>query len=255
MTRAVLLKKIGSSLKRRGATGTIKRGIAVIRDVTKTQLQHCINGVECLVVRMQRSPAATFSLGDQKFFYLYHPYNRTWENERAIEVSIARKLLEASHKKGQQILEVGNVLNHYCDIPHTVVDFYERGRRIINEDIVNFSPRNSYDLIISVSTIEHIGYDTGEIPDADKSVRAIHKLKSLLKKGGIILLTFPMGYNSNLDSAVKTNPELFGELRFFQKISSDNKWLEVDYRSGILARYGSPYKFANTIVIAVIRAK
>jgi hypothetical protein len=38
-----------------------------------------------------------------------------------------------------------------------VLDKYEQAPGVINEDVVSFSPPQKYDLIVSVSTLEHVG--------------------------------------------------------------------------------------------------
>lgn len=101
--------------------------------------------------------AKTFQFDGREYEYLYHPYNKTWENERGVEIPIFRELL--LNHKGKRVLEVGNVLSHYFPIHHEVVKQYEVGSSVINEDIVEFVPQDKYDLILSISTLEHVGWD------------------------------------------------------------------------------------------------
>ena len=78
----------------------------------------------------------------------YHRYNMTWANERAVEVPIAAEFLRRFD--GKRVLEVGNVTTHYLDTEHTVIDKYERGSGIVNEDIADFAPGERFDLILSL---------------------------------------------------------------------------------------------------------
>ena len=126
--------------------------------------------------------------------YFYHRYNKTWKNERSIEIPVA--LYELEKYKGKRILEVGNVLQHYVKVDHEVLDKYEPGDNIIHEDILNCNHSN-YDFIISISTIEHIGIDDKPINPA-RSIVALKKIQSMLKDGGKIFISFPVGYNSAL---------------------------------------------------------
>lgn len=57
------------------------------------------------------------------------------------------------------MLEVGNVLSHYFPIHHDIVDKYEVCPGVINQDIADFLPQEKYDLILSISTVEHVGWD------------------------------------------------------------------------------------------------
>jgi hypothetical protein len=74
------------------------------------------------------------------------------ENERIIEILIIKDYL----KLYKNILEIGNVLNHYYKCNHTVIDKYEIGDNIINCDVLNppcFPSCSMFDLIISISTL------------------------------------------------------------------------------------------------------
>ncbi|MBT3614639.1 MAG: hypothetical protein HN524_01475, partial [Verrucomicrobia bacterium] len=104
-----------------------------------------------------RLAKAEFVFEDKSLPLFYHRYNMTWATERAVEVPIAQEFIERF--AGKRVLEVGNVTPHYLDTAHTVLDKYERGPGIINEDIAGYSPPERFDLILSVSTFEHIGYD------------------------------------------------------------------------------------------------
>src|ERR687896_193842 len=64
-----------------------------------------------------------FELGGRRYRYFAHPYNATWRNERAVELSLAVALLEELSEA--RVLEVGNVLAHYGYGGHDVVDKYE----------------------------------------------------------------------------------------------------------------------------------
>ena len=119
--------------------------------------------------------AKTFQFDGQEYEYLYHPYNRTWKNERGVEIPIFRELL--FKHEGKRVLEVGNVLSHYFPIHHEVVDKYEVAPGVINRDIVEFVPQDKFDLIISISTLEHVGWD--EQPQKPiKLLQAIDHLRS-----------------------------------------------------------------------------
>jgi len=137
-----------------------------------------------------------FHFKNKKINYFHHSYNSTWANERAIEIPLIQNFL-----KGEQgrILEVGNVLSHYMEINWDVLDKYENSEFVINEDLVNFKPSKKYKKIISISTLEHVGFD--ELPkDNTKILKAIENLKSnCLMKGGSFIFTVPIGWNPDLD--------------------------------------------------------
>ncbi|MBH0181576.1 MAG: hypothetical protein HP490_07860 [Nitrospira sp.] len=58
--------------------------------------------------------AQTFVFDGQSYPYLYHFCNKTWKNERGVEIPIFREIL-LRHQTGR-ILELGNVLAHYVSM-------------------------------------------------------------------------------------------------------------------------------------------
>ncbi len=189
----------------------------------------------------------SFSFARRDYEYVYHRHNVTWMNERAVELSIVWDFVE--RHDGAQILEVGNVLSHYFSIDHDVVDKYERAARVINQDIVDYQPEQKYDLIVSISTLEHVGWD--EQPrDPLKIPKAVDNLERLLKPGGKMLLTFPLGYNSYLDELLYDGVLRFDEQRYLKRMSSDNRWHEVEWHAARGTSYNRPYFYANALVVA-----
>jgi len=96
------------------------------------------------------------------------------ENERAVEIPIIWHIVREN--KGKRILEAGNVLSHYFRVDHDIVDKYERAEDVINEDVVNFQPSKKYDLIVSISTLGHVGWDENP-KEPSKILKAIEHLK------------------------------------------------------------------------------
>jgi hypothetical protein len=179
--------------------------------------------------------------------YSIHPF--TLDNERTVEISIAEALLK---NRTGSILEVGNVLSNYLSFPHDVVDKYEKAPGVINEDIVSYSPGKSYDFIVTLSTLEHVGWD--ETPrEPEKIHRAIAHLKGLLKGGGELVATLPLGYNTYVDQILATKQTGFTECIYLKRINSANEWREVSLEEVVGAAYGSPYLCANAICVGFFR--
>ncbi len=155
----------------------------------------------------------SFLFDGQKYEYFRHQYNGAWSNERSVEVPIVYSAV--LNALGRKILEVGDVLQHYYHFPHDILDKYEVNTGVINEDVLDFQPAYPYDLIVSISTLEHVGYDSyhgKEEKDPDKVLRAIRKIRSWLSPYGIGVITFPLGYNPHLDDHWKA-----GRLGFMQE--------------------------------------
>lgn len=143
-----------------------------------------------------------FTIQGRNYKYFYHKYNNTWDNERAVEIPI---LMESfNENEGKNILEVGNVLSNYFSVNHDIIDKYEHAVNVNNQDIVDFHPSKKYNLIVSISTLEHVGWD--EIrQDPTKIFKVRDNLKSLLTSKGICVVTIPIGYNKELDILLNEN--------------------------------------------------
>jgi hypothetical protein len=167
----------------------------------------------------------TFRFKKYDYKYFNHWYNTTWNNERTIEIPIICRYL--SENMDDNILEIGNVLSHYFKINHDVVDKYEKAEGVINEDVVDFQTSKKYNLIISISTLEHVGWD--EIPrDPEKIFSAIDNLKLHLAPEGKLVVTLPLGQNSILDNYLETGKIKFTENYYLRRITKSNKWKELN---------------------------
>ncbi|MEM0465197.1 MAG: hypothetical protein QXW97_00675 [Candidatus Pacearchaeota archaeon] len=193
-----------------------------------------------------------FIFNNKKIPYLINAYNLSWMNERTIEIPIILELIKKV--KAKRILEVGAVLQHYIEINWDVVDKFEKGdKRVLNLDIVDFKPKKKYDLILSISTLEHIGFDDENNPE--KIISAIKNIKQILKKNGIFVATMPLGYNKYMDKLIFNKKIDFDEIYFMKRISRKNKWKQVNINEVKNVRYNYPYNNANAIVIAIYRNK
>jgi hypothetical protein len=147
-------------------------------------------------------------------------------------------------------LEVGNVLSHYLRFKHKIVDKYEKETYADNVDIIDFNPEEKYNLIISISTLEHIGYDE-PIKEVGKSKGAIQRIIDLLDNNGIALITVPLGYNPEIDSIVRNNEIEFSKKYFLKRISRLNLWEETNLEEAMNYKYGSKYPCANAIAFLI----
>jgi SAM-dependent methyltransferase len=187
-----------------------------------------------------------FQVGQRSYPYFVHPYNRTWTNERIVEVPLTMEVVR--RYQGKMILEFGNVLGHYESFQHDIVDKYETSAGVINEDVISFEPQAPYDLIVSISTLEHVGWD--EYPrDSTKISRALAHLKKCLKPGGFLFMTVPLGYNPEHDEFLRKNPQLFDRMTFIKRQDVANHWSEAKAADSWGARYSDPFPAANVIAV------
>jgi hypothetical protein len=193
--------------------------------------------------------AKTFVFDGRTYPYLFHFCNKTWKNERGVEIPIFREIL-LRHQVAR-ILEVGNVLSHYVPIHHDVVDKYEVAPGVINQDIVEFAPAERYDLILSISTLEHVGWDE-EPREPSKMLHAIEHLRNrCLAPGGQIVVSLPVGYNEFFDKLLRDGKNPFTTQHFLKRVSKRNYWVESDWNGYKDATYG---RFvAHAICIGIIQ--
>lgn len=188
-----------------------------------------------------------FSLQGRSYRYHAGRYNEAWRNERTIEVPVILAALR--DRPAARVLELGNVLAHYGITGHMVVDKYERAPGVINRDVLELEDPDGFDLIVSISTLEHTGFEE-EVSEPEKPAVVMAHLAGLLRPGGRLLVTFPLGYNSSLDALVRSGDSRFGELRFLRRCSRDNRWEETRLDQLARVRYGAPFPAANAVVVA-----
>lgn len=161
----------------------------------------------------------SFKYNGHRFRFFIHWYNHTWDNCRRYEIPIFLHLF--NEYSGKRILEVGNVINHYRTVyEHTVLDKYEQSLGVINEDIIDYKPRNKFDVVLSCSTLEHVGYDE-PVKDRLGFKKAVDNIMdNVLKPGGVLICSVPLGYNPGLDRILADGLVVFDETVEY----SDKDW-------------------------------
>jgi hypothetical protein len=227
-----------------------KRGLQyVISRGTKFMLYSVTDPLFCWYYR--KFTCKTFQFRGKSYNYFFDLRGQTWRTERSVEIPIVWKIVNENQIKNKKILEVGNVLYQRFPISLDVVDKYEVMKGVINEDIVEFNPTKKYDLIASISTMEHVGWD--EKPrDPPKILRGLQKLKTLLSPSGQLIVTMPLGYNQYLDDLIKDDYQ-FLDNQYYMKRVSGRIWQEVTCEKIKNSTYNKnmPWPSANGIVVCV----
>ncbi len=207
----------------------------------------------------------SFIFNDSEYFYFVHDYNMTWNNERTIEIPIIKQILGMhtyrhiynykSIKLYRRILEVGNVLSHYTKPQWDIVDKFDTSKNVIKEDITEFKPVDKYNLIVSISTFEHIGFDD-DVKNTNKVLEAFNNLKNnCLKPDGLIALSISLGYNKDIDNKIYENIFGFDYIFYLKRISKSNEWRQVSKEETFGSEHGKIYPYANDVCICLYKNK
>lgn len=137
------------------------------------------------------APWALFELAGRQLAYAKSEYNSTSICERAVEVPVGIFLLEQAQSAGKSALEIGAVLPHYRpgwpEDGHTVIDLHEVYPGVTNADVLTWEPPHLFDLIISISTLDHLH-------DYDEFREALIRISFWLKPDrGLLYVTLPFG--------------------------------------------------------------
>ncbi len=212
----------------------------------------------------------TFLYNGKNIKYIYHPYNASYNNERKVEIALAKRFLEeecCNLSNKNSLLEVWNVLSHYISVKHLVIDKYEKDwyMYLINKDILEYSSYVAFDRVISISTIEHIWFDEWE-QNWKKSIKAIkYILDKLLVSWWKAFFTFPWWYNPELDRLLvkidNHEKNIVNDICIIDSLSyiyrKDKwEWEQVfDTKDIISYTYWKRYNCANAIAILELTKK
>lgn len=223
--------------------------------VSAADLRERIERLEEQLQAMRISALAErrFVLDGDSYAYHVAPGTRTWDNERAVELPVIwRELQRRGHSGG--VLEVGNVLGNYFEIAHPVLDKYEQDRSVTwNEDVVTFEPPFAPELILSISTLEHVGHS--ESPrNPGKFQEALDAVTGWLAPGGRLVFTVPIGYNPAVREYLDSSHPTRVAVRCMRRTTLDNLWVQADYAEVRDVRYDRPFRCANAIAIVEVVA-
>lgn len=187
-----------------------------------------------------------------QFLDSWVPYaSHGFATERQVEIPLGLAFLRSAPHRAR-VLEVGNVLSEYGAPAHTVVDRYEVGPGVVNEDILTFSAGEPFDRIVSISTLEHVGFD--EVPMSTGKFRAAvnHLMYDLLRPGGEFLATLPIGYSPEVDAWLDRAARKAFDVRVLRRRNVFNDWEEAP--KGRAAAGAPARRFPGASMLAVVTA-
>jgi hypothetical protein len=196
----------------------------------------------------------SFTFNKDSYKYFYHSFNATYCNERMVEIPIIKKIIK--NNKNKKILEIGNVLSNYYNIKHDILDKYDESKLIkFKEDIDTFKPKEKYDIIISISTLEHVGYDQEHFKKEGKDNKKIlNTLKNIINNlvKELFIFTVPLGFNPILDNYILNNTltNKYNIQFYFLKRDKKLQWTEIK-----IDKLKSPIKYLDKILAIGIYKK
>lgn len=125
-------------------------------------------------------------------------------NERIIEIPYTLIQISKFQNTSSKILDFGNVESlislqlaslgyDVTGIDLRIYDFKHKNLTQIQNNILNTKINNNFDIIISLSQLEHVGlqqYGNHNI-DFDEDKKIIDKFYQILNKNGVLILTIP----------------------------------------------------------------
>lgn len=165
--------------------------------------------------------------------------------ERSIEIPITKLLLR--YWEGRKIIEVGAVTPHWLpgQYSHPVYDLYDDTGLAIQKDAeeLDFTGLS----VLSISTVEHLGlqdYSQPPHPPLD-TLKAQRTLNKIIQQAADFFISIPTGYNPPLDAFIMSISPMLHVTSFSQS-SPENTWVESSFPDSV-ARYNSPFPYANTV--------
>ena len=198
-------------------------------------------------VARARRGSTSFRLDGTEYPYLDSRHRWTWLNERAVEVPVVADAL--GRTPGASVLELGNVLAQYGHAGHRVIDRYDTDPEVENLDVLDLPPDPSYDLVISISTLEHVRWD--ERPqDPEAARKAVECLKQQLSPGGRLLATIPVGYHPVLERQAVDGTAGFDRVVALARTGKGNTWAEIAPEEALARPYDWLVYSAGAVLFA-----
>lgn len=200
------------------------------------------------------SPVTIFFFKNRKRDYEpvegeYSGYMNRRMSERGIELYLMKKIIQKWNETNCSIIEVGAVSPYgfpNSDFINDIIDPYDNHEKVTRKiDLFEFD-FTGYN-VISISTIEHVGLgDYGLNKDTtEKKYNAIEALKKILSECDKCLITFPIGYNKQLDKYVYEN---FKGTLCYKRGKFDNNWIKCSITDCRKTKY-SRIRYADAICV------
>jgi hypothetical protein len=162
-------------------------------------------------------------------------YNTPALNERTVELPLAQYFIVTGNR--QNLLEIGAVTPYHFGSAHVVIDPTDPHAGCVRQDarLVDYRGKE----VLSLSTVEHIG--NGEFDGGVRDNSAFDLVARIASESPRFLISFPLGYNANLDVSVRTSrlPRVV-----LGRLNAENEWAVTESFDFC---YNHPYNNANAV--------
>lgn len=183
--------------------------------------------------------------------YFSHPHNNTIINERAIEVVLGLRYIEAVVKSTSptNLVEIGAVMPYYIGqerVFHECVDPIDPKATVVAmAETYDYKGKN----VLTISTVEHIGH--GDYRLDKNTTLAYDVVDRIYTESQSCLISWPIGYHKHLDNAVQENADKFEFFFYVKRNSLPLVWEYVVTNDGFSFEYGKPFNHANSVIFLI----
>jgi len=185
-------------------------------------------------------------------------------SERLVEYDFVSRYL-VSQKRNATILDVGSAGSSLAQVAEEFgskwqvfgIDLAKGGDAIMDARSIGFRNR-SFDQVISISAIEHIGLGHG-ISDKNGDSRAMKEILRILKKGGSAIVTVPYGSEKKPDHRVYDRKALARLASHFTVAKQefyryhDGKWKKCSQTTADKASSKVPLRFHSACACLLLK--
>lgn len=189
-----------------------------------------------------------FEFNGEYLRYFFHAFNCGWPplrtTERSVELAIADHWLNKIALRTNQTYEIGAVTPYYWPgRVSKVIDPADEHSAVTRRDSLFDEDFTGYD-VLSISTVEHVGLGDYGLTEARSAFESILKITS---EASACLVSYPVGYNKELDSEIRDSSELAGFQLSGLVRTGNYTWQQTDVHSALEYPYGP--EWANAIIV------
>ena len=183
---------------------------------------------------------------NNKEYLLFCHYHCGWPPYRMTERSVELPVADEWLSKHKDVYEVGAVTPYFWPGRiKNIVDPYDKHAAVnIKSSLFDICFKNLN--VLSISTIEHVGNGEYGLPKEPKLAQKA--LEKILSEARNVLITIPVGYNTELDNYIFNRKKDNVHISYLArgKGIKDNDWKQISFPREFQLIYGR--HTANTVI-------